>query len=323
MAPVTTKRRRVDDEVRPPKKKIRVKKQRAYHSSSEDEDEDQLVDEQPQIEKQLPKSILKTSAPATQQEDGEESGSEFEGLDEVERNTILNAAPTNEEDASEAEEDTDEDEDADEVKEPALLGGEINGDPQSQEDSEDADSESEDDISMTSSQAATAKKKRNDPTAFATSISKILDTKLTTSKRQDPVLSRSKAAHETNKSQDDSKLEAAARAQLRAEKKTSLQKGRITDVLGLQTPDVDTGTIMEEERRLKKTAQRGVVKLFNAVRAAQVKAEEGMRQAREQGVVGMQKREERVQEMSKEGFLELISRGGGGGGVQQPAKAAV
>jgi hypothetical protein len=39
-------------------------------------------------------------------------------------------------------------------------------------------------------------------------------------------------------------------------------------------------------------------------------AEEGARQAREEGVVGRQQREERVNEMSKEGFLELISKGG-------------
>ena len=71
-----------------------------------------------------------------------------------------------------------------------------------------------------------------------------------------------------------------------------------------------SGAILEEEKRLKKTAQRGVIKLFNAVRAAQVKAEQGERQQKEQNVVGMQKREERVNELSKEGFLDLLSRGG-------------
>jgi len=109
------------------------------------------------------------------------------------------------------------------------------------------------------------------------------------------------------------KIEAAARAQLRAEKKQSLEKGRIKDVLGLESANVDTGRVLEEERRLKKTAQRGVVRLFNAVRAAQVRAEEGMKQAQQEGVVGMRQREERMQEMSKEGFLELISRGGKAG----------
>ena len=50
---------------------------------------------------------------------------------------------------------------------------------------------------------------------------------------------------------------------------------------------------MELERRLKKTAQRGVVKLFNAVRAAQVRAEEAEGKAKRGGVVGIDERERR------------------------------
>ena len=178
--------------------------------------------------------------------------------------------------------------------------------------SSDEDEANSDSEAGTSSITGRTKKKRNDPTAFANSISKILSTKLTTSKRPDPVLSRSKAASDTHKALAEHKLEQKARSQLKAEKKAALQKGRITDVLGLETPDVDTGRLQEEEKRLKKTAQRGVVKLFNAVRAAQVRAEEGVRQAREEGVVGRKQREEKVNEMSKEGFLELISKGGKG-----------
>ena len=65
--------------------------------------------------------------------------------------------------------------------------------------------------------------------------------------------------------------------------------------------------IKEQETRLRKTAQRGVVKLFNAVRAAQVKGEEA---ARKGGAAGRKK--ERVGEMSKVGFLELVAKGGKG-----------
>lgn len=67
------------------------------------------------------------------------------------------------------------------------------------------------------------------------------------------------------------------------------------------------GTMQEQERRLRKTAQRGVVKLFNAVRAAQVKGEEAGRERRG----GREAREERVREMGREGFLELVAGGGG------------
>jgi fusion and transport protein UGO1 len=121
-------------------------------------------------------------------------------------------------------------------------------------------------------------------------------------------LSRSKTAAEANKSLADSKLESKARAQIKTEKRALLEKGRVKDVLGLENENVATGAVMEEEKRLKKTAQRGVVKLFNAVRAAQVKA--AMKAAKEDGVVGLGKREERMNEMSKQGFLDLISSGG-------------
>jgi hypothetical protein len=55
---------------------------------------------------------------------------------------------------------------------------------------------------------------------------------------------------------------------------------------------------------MRKTAQRGVVTLFNAIRASQVKAEEAAR-----GGGTTTEREERIKEMSKERFLNLIKSG--------------
>ncbi|KAH7054348.1 Rrp15p-domain-containing protein [Macrophomina phaseolina] len=176
----------------------------------------------------------------------------------------------------------------------------------------DSDEEDEDDDSDAASSTAPSrnKKKRNDPDAFAISMQKILGSKLSTSKRADPILSRSKIALDAGKELAESKLEAKARNKLREEKHALLEKGRVKDVLGLNSPDVSTQQIQEEERRLKKTAQRGVVKLFNAVRAAQVKGEQAAREAKMKGVVGVDKREEKVTEMSKKGFLDLIAGGG-------------
>ena len=57
---------------------------------------------------------------------------------------------------------------------------------------------------------------------------------------------------------------------------------------------------------MKKTAQRGVVKLFNAIRAGQIKAEQAMSQVK--GVSGAEKGE-KVKELSREGFLSLIKSG--------------
>ncbi|EGP85221.1 uncharacterized protein MYCGRDRAFT_87313 [Zymoseptoria tritici IPO323] len=271
--PPAPKRRRGDDEPRKPKKKVkRVKKQTDYHSSSEDSDD----------------------------EDANEDMDDAED-EELQKNTALNMQPDSAsdseadvEDLQAADDDDSNDEDLDD--EPDLAS---------------SASGSDSETSATSSQPSThSKKKRNDPTAFATSITKILSTKLSTAKRSDPVLSRSASAAEANRTLADQKLDALAKAQIRAEKRAIREKGRVKDVLGLETPEVDTGAVLEAEKRLKKTAQRGVVKLFNAVRAAQVKGESAAREARDEGVVGWKKREERVNEMSKQGFLDLLKGGG-------------
>lgn len=169
--------------------------------------------------------------------------------------------------------------------------------------------------------------KRNDPTAFSSAISSILSSKLPSSSRTDPVLARSSSAHAANTALRESALEKRARQQLRPEKKALLEKGRVKDVLlgtavGSEEAAEGEGGIeeagkaekvREEEKRLKKTAQRGVVKLFNAVRMAQVRGEEARKEALGKGMVGAKRREERVGEMSKKGFLELVAAGGGKG----------
>lgn len=337
MGPPLSKRRRDPDEPRPKKKKIRIsKRQPQYHSSSEDEGEDAASSanaiplkprvaskktsddvEAPIEEAAKPKAtpakpkaapakpILKHTLPIKSKkpappsdDDAEDEDDSEDDIHDLATNTALNAAPPQEE--SDADEDM-------ELDEPAT--GESSED-EDENDEPELDSDLESETSMSSSNAAAEKKKRNDPNAFATSMSKILDTKLSTAKRADPVLSRSKTAADANKSLADSKLESKARAQIKTEKRALLEKGRVKDVLGLENENVATGLVMEEEKRLKKTAQRGVVKLFNAVRAAQVKAEGAIKAAKQDGVVGLGKREERMNEMSKQGFLDLISSGG-------------
>lgn len=165
-------------------------------------------------------------------------------------------------------------------------------------------------------------RKANDPAAFSNSIAKILGSKLSTSKRADPVLARSATAKEANESLSNSRLEAKARQKLREDRKKDMEKGRVKDVLlGTDAPKahaigivrdgaegvITVGELQEQEKRLRKTAQRGVVKLFNAVRAAQVKGEEA---ARTEKGGGRDRKQERVGEMSKQGFLELVAGGG-------------
>ncbi|KAL2882092.1 pre-60S ribosomal particles component [Colletotrichum sp. CLE4] len=185
----------------------------------------------------------------------------------------------------------------------------------------DSDSDSEEDESDDGGNPNLIKSKRNDPSAFSTSMSKILSTKLSNAKRADPVLARSAEAHQSAQAAVDQALESKARKQMRAQRKEALEKGRVRNVLvAPETEETSTGEMVETERRLRKVAQRGVVKLFNAVRAAQVKAAEAEKKARKDGVVGVVRREEKINEMSKKGFLDLIASGGGGlkkGGLEE------
>lgn len=139
-------------------------------------------------------------------------------------------------------------------------------------------------------------------------MSKILSSHLTTTARKDPILVRSKQAAQQI---DDSKLEAKARRLLTMEKKKEMDKDRIKDVIPKGDVDGDeVKVVLEREKALRKVAQRGVVKLFNAVRAAQMKGEEAMSQSKAKGVIGLDTRESKVTEMSKQGFLDLIQTGG-------------
>lgn len=171
--------------------------------------------------------------------------------------------------------------------------------------------------------------KRNDPDAMKIAMQKILSSKTPASRRADPIVARSAEAAEAARQAVDSALETKARKRLREQKRLAKEKGRVRDVLVASTTrtlnvatgeieevvDEDaetTAQILETERRLRKTAQRGVVKLFNAVRAAQVKAAEAERVVRKEGVVGSKRKEEKITEMSKKGFLDLIAGGAGG-----------
>jgi hypothetical protein len=95
----------------------------------------------------------------------------------------------------------------------------------------------------------------------------------------------------------------------------------VKDVLTGDNPEeISTGEIMQTERRLRKTAHRGVVMLFRAVREAQERATEAERDAKKDGIIGMKQRQEKVNEMSRQGFLDLIAGGGGNlkkGGLEE------
>lgn len=267
----------------------KFRKQSAYHSSSEDEQDDGDF-----------KAV--NLADSDEDDDGGVSVTKKAPVKSALKKTKTHVKPppqkkpepTEDDEASSANEDEDEAED------------------EAEDDNEDNDaSGSDEDGNASDSSVSDAGKKRravskrNDPTAFSTSISKILSTKLPSSARADPVLSRSKIAHQATSDFANEKLDKQARAKMRAEKKEELDRGRVRDVMGIQRGVA--GTVAEDEKRLRKMAQRGVVKLFNAVRAAQVRGEEAAKDERKKGTIGMGEREKAVNEVSKQGFLDLIN----------------
>jgi len=207
-----------------------------------------------------------------------------------------------------------------EISEARIEQEEVRSETSSATDT-DASSDASEQSGSEQTRSSRLKSKRNDPNAFASSISAILGSKLSTSKRSDPVLARSATVAQANSEIADTRLEKKARQKLREDKKEAFEKGRVKDVLlgkdakigkGLGPNDqpgdgegVSVGEMQELEKRLRKTAQRGVVKLFNAVRQAQVRAEEAKKKGGPRG-----RKEERVGEMSKKGFLELVAGGG-------------
>lgn len=320
MSLVSAQKRKLDDHG-PKKKTPRLsKKQRlaaAYHSSSEDEENiptganriaarrvDRLTGAKSHTSEdaiELPNLVqederndaLGTDSGKTAAAAG--TGPGFEVADVM--SNLLRDNDEHEdvdEDGDEEDEDDDEDEDED--------------DDDEGEDDDAGVSKSDSDVQDDPTSRRKQLKKRNDPSIFANSISKILDSKLTTAKRSDPVLSRSKEATEASKELAEDRLEAKARRKIRDDKKTALDKSREKDVLGIRATGVTTTEVVELEQRLKKTAQRGVIKLFNAVRAAQVKGEEAAKETR--NAVGLDKRKDKINEMSKKGFLDLLVEGG-------------
>lgn len=280
-----SKKRKVQDGMQGktsrPKK---FRRQREYHSGSEDEQDDD-------------QGTFKPVNLGDSDEEGGVSVNSIPVAPRVPKKTTKSTSAPKQKPAAEEKDSSDNDD------------NEAEDDEADEEDLDASGSEENDDISDDEQSTTGGKRrpiaKRNDPTAFSTSISKILSTKLPASARADPVLSRSRYAAQTSSEWENEKLDKQARAKMRAEKKEELDRGRVRDVMGIERGL--TGQVGEEEKRLRKTAQRGVVKLFNAVRAAQVRGEEAAKDERKKGTVGMGEREKAVNEVSKQGFLELIN----------------
>lgn len=164
------------------------------------------------------------------------------------------------------------------------------------EDSEDEEEE-EEEGAVDDHKAKKAKKDE----AFGKAFSAIMGSSIKAHAKENPILIRSK---KSAKELEDSKLEAKARRLIKMEKKKAAEKDRVKQLVPLDQPE-KAREILEQEKKLKKIAQRGAIRMFNAILASQ----SGARAASEQSILGGKKREEMASEMSKESFLDAVREG--------------
>lgn len=161
------------------------------------------------------------------------------------------------------------------------------------EDSDEADLASELD-SGSDSDMPKKKRKANDGGAFASAFNAIVGSKLKAYDRAEPILARNKS---TLKRLESEKLEAKARRMLHDDRKAKQERFRVKNLLPSAT-ELGVRETIEKERHYKKVAQRGVVKLFNAIMATQSSAKDGALTLKE------------VNEVTKLQFLDLVKAAG-------------
>lgn len=150
------------------------------------------------------------------------------------------------------------------------------------------------------------KKKKNlddGSESFANAFTAIVGSKLKAYDRKDPILARNKV---TLKKLESEKLENKAKRALLAEKKQLQDRFRIKQLLPSASEPEKVRETIEKEKKLKKIAQRGVVRLFNAVLSTQIKTNQEISKEK----VGQSRKEELMNEISKEKFLDLVQAAG-------------
>ncbi|KAM9938935.1 hypothetical protein OXX80_001580 [Metschnikowia pulcherrima] len=215
------------------------------------------------------------------------------------------AEDSNSQDEISSESDSDLDENDD------VAGGQE--DPSGSSSSEEEENEDEDDESAEESAEDSddesfplKKKKKNTDDGrgtFANAFNAILGSKLKAHDRNDPILVRNKS---TLKKLESDKLDAKAKRVMLSEKREMQDKLRVTNLLPAAHDTENAREMIEKEKRLKKVAQKGVVKLFNAVLATQVRTNQDL----DQENVGSSKKQELLNELTKSKFLDLVKAAG-------------
>ena len=174
----------------------------------------------------------------------------------------------------------------------------------SSEDEEKENNEDSDEDDFPSKKKSKKSKHDDGSKEFSSAVAAILSSHLKAYDRNDPIMARNKKVIRQNEAD---KLELKAKKALLAEKKKLLDKTRKRDILPQVqgTNGEDIRTILEKESKLRKIAQRGVVKLFNAILSTQVKTNKEVSEHLGD-IKNKQEREQLITEVSKEKFLDLV-----------------
>ncbi|ODQ63208.1 Rrp15p-domain-containing protein [Nadsonia fulvescens var. elongata DSM 6958] len=261
-----------------------------------------------------PKAKLVKKQPASEEEESsvEESDSEQETTKSNKRVKITEKKQVDSDSDSESESD----EESVEIKEGLEdLSGEEDEDEEEELELGEDEFESESDEEIT--------KEEKDKANFAKSFTAILGSSIKKHDKANPILIRSK---KSARDIEQSKLESKAKRLLNMEKKKIEDKCRVKaeDILALYKASEDDNKVeangsqltemLAHEKKMKKIAQRGVIRLFNAILSSQITTDQiektSVNPTNGNKIVGATKREELMNEMSKEKFLDLIKSGG-------------
>ena len=179
-----------------------------------------------------------------------------------------------------------------------------------QSDAEEDDDEEEEDDDFPRKKKSKNSKHDDGSTGFSAAVNAILSSHLKAYDRKDPIMARNKKVLKQSESE---KLEYKAKKALLAEKKKLLGKARKTDIIPIASGEDRSENIrkvLEKETALRKIAQKGAVKLFNAILATQVKTEKEVSENLS-GIKNKEDKKELITEVSKEKFLDLVKAAAG------------
>ncbi|CAI4785691.1 CNT_collapsed_G0059180.mRNA.1.CDS.1 [Saccharomyces cerevisiae] len=179
-----------------------------------------------------------------------------------------------------------------------------------EDDDDDDDDDEEEDDDFPRKKKSKNSKHDDGSTGFSAAVNAILSSHLKAYDRKDPIMARNKKVLKQSESE---KLEYKAKKALLAEKKKLLGKARKTDIIPIASGEDRSENIrkvLEKETALRKIAQKGAVKLFNAILATQVKTEKEVSENLS-GIKNKEEKKELITEVSKEKFLDLVKAAAG------------